>query len=130
MINHVRKSVLNDDIGLAFIYFNYKKQAEQTPINLVGSLLQQLGQDRASICVDLKSMYEDHGKKNSRPSFDEVSNALCSATNRFSQVFIILDALDECSEEDGCRDRMLKLMSRLSDNADIMMTSRPNVSIG
>lgn len=129
IIHHIQKSGLNHDIGLAFVYFNYKEQTEQTSTSLVGSLLRQLAQDQISICADLKIMYEDHKKNKSKPSFDEVSNALCSAAGRFSQVFIILDALDECSGLDGCRDKMLKLLNRLSFVANVMVTSRPNTSI-
>ena len=74
-------------------------------------------------------MYDYHQKKKSKPSFDEVSKALAAAVSCYPQVFIILDALDECSEEDGCRHRMLNELSRLTDDANIMMTSRQNVNI-
>lgn len=97
---------------------------------LVGSLLKQLAQDQVSICADLKIMFEDHKKRKLKPLFDEVSNALCSAAGHFSQVFIIFDPLDECSEGDGCRDKILKLLNRLKVFfTNIMIISRPNMCI-
>lgn len=38
-VDHLWRHVQNDDIGVAYIYCNYKTQADQTPTNLVATIL-------------------------------------------------------------------------------------------
>lgn len=113
------------NIGLGFIYCDYKHQTAQTPVNLFGGLLKQFSQERPSICNGLRGLYE--GKK--EPSLDEIAQALRTSTGIFSKVFIIVDALDECSEIKGSRTIMLEELGVLSNMANIMITSRPHVNV-
>jgi hypothetical protein len=44
-------------------------------------------------------------------------------------VFIVVDALDECSEVDGTRARLLALFRTLSNTVNLLVTSRDLTSI-
>ncbi|KAH6672607.1 hypothetical protein B0J14DRAFT_483401, partial [Halenospora varia] len=111
--------------GIAYIYCNFRRQDEQKLDGLLASLLKQLVQKHSSMPDSVKELH-DRYKKRTRPSFDELSRALHSAIALYTRVFIIVDALDECSEIDGCRKRFLAEMFDLqaTRGANLFATSR------
>src|SRR3984957_17434620 len=120
----------NDSVATTFIYCNYKEQAEQTVSNLVATLLKQIVQDRRAISDHVKSFYEDHQRREARPTLDQLTEVLISEIRTYSKVFIIVDALDECREDDGTRARLLKVLRSLPQQVNLMVTSRNLLSIG
>jgi len=95
----------NTSIGIAYLYCNYQRQ--QKPADLLMSLLKQLVQRKPSIPEDVKDLYKCHKDERTRPSLDEISQALQSVVPDYSRAFIIVDALDECQVSDRGRQRFL-----------------------
>jgi hypothetical protein len=126
VIDHLTKSARGNSIGSAYIYCNYRRQLEQTPVNLLASLLRQLAQSRSSISNEVKNLYKRHISKNSRPTLDEVSTGLHSEIGRYTRVNILVDALDECTVEDGTRRALLSKLHVLQSikTVSLMVTSR------
>lgn len=83
------------DVGIAYIYCNFRRKDEQNAEGLLAALLKQLAQGRSSLPDIVKSIYETHNANRTRPSFGEISKALKSVVTMYSRVFIIIDALDE-----------------------------------
>jgi Cdc6-like AAA superfamily ATPase len=113
-------------VGLAYIYCNFRRQQEQKPNDLLASLLKQLVQEQPFIPENVKSLYERHKDKRTRPSLDEISRALHSLVAGYSRVFIIVDALDECQGSNGDRKRFLAELFDLQarTGASLLTTSR------
>jgi Cdc6-like AAA superfamily ATPase len=111
-------------IGIAYIYCNFRRQDDQKANDLLASLLKQLAQARPSLSDAVKSLYDKHNNKQSRPSFPEISQVLQDVATSYSQVFIVVDALDECHAA-GRRD-FLSAVFELQDKcgANIFATSR------
>jgi Cdc6-like AAA superfamily ATPase len=105
-------SKFQDDanVGIAYIYCNFRRQQEQKPEDLLASLLKQLIQEKHSMPEIMKDLYKRHKKKRTRPSVEEVSKVLYSVVADFSKTFIIIDALDECQVTNGSR---MKLLSEI-----------------
>lgn len=74
----------------------------------------------------MKSLYDSHKDKRTRPSFNEISRTLQSVAALYSRVFIIIDALDESQVSDGCRMRFLSEIFNLQAEcqASLFATSR------
>jgi hypothetical protein len=76
----------------------------------------------------IKGLYEYHKDKRTRPSYNELAKALQSVIGLYARAFVVIDALDECSEAAGCRKRLLSeildLQAKLGIN--IFATSRTN----
>lgn len=116
----------NADIAVCYIYCNYKRKDEQTVENLLSSLLKQLAQNQPFIPQSLKELYDRH-TKGTKPSYDEISNALESVALQSLRVYIIVDALDECQDLGGCRTKFLSAIFKLqgrSNRVNILATSR------
>jgi hypothetical protein len=114
-----------DKTGVAFIYFSYKDGEIQTPVNLMASLLQQLVLQNPEYIPDLESLYSKHLRENTRPDVGEISELLQSIIWSFPKVFIIIDALDECSDVDDVRFILLTELRKLKSRVCLLITSRP-----
>lgn len=114
-------------IGVAYIYCNFQRQHEQKAEDLLASLLKQLTQGRSSLPGSVKSLYDAHLKKRTRPLLDEIWGTLQSVVAMYSRVFIIVDALDECQASEGYRTQFLSNIFSLQAQtlANFFATSRP-----
>ncbi|KAF3185787.1 hypothetical protein TWF788_003836 [Orbilia oligospora] len=106
-------------IGIAYLYFNFKRTNEE---NLLASLLKQLSQNQPSIPDEVKSLYREFGHK--RPPKDKIYEVLQTLLSKLSKVFIVLDALDECNPAD--RSELLTELFHLQTKCgvNILATSR------
>jgi hypothetical protein len=113
-------------IGIAYLYCNFQRQHEQKVGDLVASLLKQLTQGRSSLPDTIKSLYDSHKDKLTRPSFDEILTALQSVVTIYSRVFIIIDAVDECQVFSSCQKIFLSELFSLQAKCQVNLfaTSR------
>jgi hypothetical protein len=123
-VDYLQETVQAQDVGVAYIYCNYKARADQTALNLLTAILKQLVQDRPSIAKPLSSLYDYHVVRQTRPSLDETMSALQSIFGNYSRVYVVIDALDECAL--GDRDELLDRLHSLQSKTDLrlMATSR------
>ncbi|KAF4956485.1 hypothetical protein FSARC_11555 [Fusarium sarcochroum] len=114
-------------IGFAYLYCDFRRQDEQDIISLLASLLKQLSQTQDPLPEEVQHLYAEYKNRQKRPSPSELVEALKKAIGRHSQVYIIVDALDECPVAEGCRTRLLSEIFKLQEEAGISIfcTSRP-----
>lgn len=131
VVDYLDWSFKLEDVGLAYVYCNYKEQEGQTATNLISSIVQQLVQSHADVPEEIISLYQHHSRRQTRPMLGEWSKLLQSEVNRFSKVFIVVDALDECPN-DGTRDSFLtviKTVQKVQPSVRLSVTSRPSPTI-
>jgi hypothetical protein len=114
------------DIGIAYLYCDFRQQDQQKAQDLLAGLLKQLSQCPSSLPEKVNSLYNQHKPRQTRPLLHEISEALRSVVAIYSRVFIIIDAIDECQEAGGNRARFLKEIFNLqtSCKANVFATSR------
>lgn len=115
--------------AVVYFYFDFNDQEKQKPESLLSSLLVQLAsQCRRHVPEALKDLYTSSkdisGEKKLPPTYDRMRGTLVSLVSEFDQVYICLDALDECTN----RDRLLKLLNYILEKSlaplHILATSR------
>jgi hypothetical protein len=127
VVDHLNASFRNNkDIGVACIYLNHKEADNQTPSKLLAGLWRQLVLNR-DISSIAENLYKQHREKGTAPALEEVVNVLSSSLKEFSQVFIIIDAMDEYPELQ--REILLQQLAAMGSNVNLMITSRPNISL-
>lgn len=121
-----RRFSMGAGVGLAYIYFDFSRQREQTLDHVLASLLAQLLRGRSSIPDFIHDLSERHRKKGTRPTHDELRDALQRVMLGYERAFIVLDALDECSVESQCRSRILSeiIDVQAKTSLNILATSR------
>ncbi|KAJ7318040.1 hypothetical protein DFH08DRAFT_942666, partial [Mycena albidolilacea] len=127
VVEHLGIQFTGKSIGVACIYLNHKEVDIQTPSRLLAGLWRQLVLDR-DIGSIAENLYKQHREKCTTPSLEEVVDVLSSSLKEFSQVFIIVDAMDEYPEFQ--REILLQQLAAMGSNVNLMITSRPNISPG
>jgi len=112
--------------GVAYVYCNYKAREEQDTSKMLAAILKQLVQARPSLMEPVEWLHQQHAGRGTRPSPDEVFDALRHVVAQYSTVYIVVDALDECQDSDGTRREFLAKLGNLQagHNVCLMATSR------
>ncbi|KAK2794086.1 hypothetical protein FQN52_009168 [Onygenales sp. PD_12] len=104
VIDHLHTRFLGSmNVGVAYVYCNFRRKSDQKAEDLLASLLKQLAQGLPSVPDSLKILYAKHRNGRTRPSFKDISETLQSLVMAHSRVFVLVDALDECQMSDGHR---------------------------
>lgn len=134
-LEDVRKAGL---ASLAYYYFDFKDSQKQDRRGLLSSLLLQLSARSDVFCNTLAQMYLTYDKGSRQPSESDLIDCLKEMLSVHGQgkIYIILDALDECSNNSGMptsREEVLTLLKDLTSlrlpHVHICVTSRPEVDI-
>ncbi|PKX93970.1 purine and uridine phosphorylase, partial [Aspergillus novofumigatus IBT 16806] len=97
VINYLTRRTFEDgSLGVAYVYCNFQRKDEQTADRLLSSLLKQLSGRLPTIPGEVSNLYNQHKTDRTRPSLEEISRTLYSVAVKYSRVFILVDALDEC----------------------------------
>src|SRR5579862_3445203 len=120
IIHYLEKTFAGMNVGVAYIYCEYKGQ-DQTAINFVASLLRQLTQQLSIIPDKLMAVYKKHKDRHTHPQLGKYSSLLQLVLRGFSQVFIVIDALDEYTEDDGTRDSLLTEIRKLQPDIRLLV---------
>ncbi|TVY38473.1 Ankyrin repeat domain-containing protein [Lachnellula subtilissima] len=114
----------DESVGIAYVYFNFRRQEEQKLEILLAGILKQLIQRRHSLPESIKAFYRHHKHDQTRLSRDETRKELQSVIALYSKVYIVADALDECQDEH--RAKILSEISELQANTgfNLFATSR------
>lgn len=126
VINYLWRIRQRSGTGIAYLYCKYRKYEQQKAVDLLSVLLKQLVQNLSSVPDTVSDLYEQHQRRRTRPSLDEISRTLHSVVESYHEVFVIIDALDECLDEH--RNALLSELKSLK-NLKLMITSRPIFNI-
>lgn len=120
LIVHSLQEMFGHDasVGIACIYCNFKRQADQMIDDLLASLLKGVLQGQTNLRQDVELLYQRHKSKGSRPSTTELSDTIKAVTRDSSRIFLVVDALDECTGA-GTRARLLKEIAFLQDQMKV-----------
>lgn len=122
VIDHLETEFSSEiNIGIAYLYCNYRQQQQQRAEDLLLSLLQQLTQQQSYIPAEVKKLGERHKMKKTYPSFHEIVEVLQFTVRLYSKVFIIVDALDECQISNEVRKKFLSELFNLQANAEVSL---------
>jgi hypothetical protein len=110
-------------MGVALFYFDYRDQDNQSPTDVVASLLGQLTALKSPLPHSIMELHAQFEKQRSRPQLKALEMILLSVCRDFTQSFIVLDALNE---GDAVRHRkpFLQTLKRLeSASVRLLVTS-------
>ena len=119
------------NMSAAFFYCFFTDSKKQKVFNLVYSFLHQLAQRLFRVPSCLMDFYNQH--KNKQPQIRDLKTTLRSVLDEAEQSFLIIDALNECMNENGTRREILTFLTELSDwnlpHLHILITSRKEPEI-
>ncbi|KAJ7584503.1 hypothetical protein C8J56DRAFT_789785, partial [Mycena floridula] len=127
IIDHLR-AISGPNQAVLYIYCDYTRQSDQTPMQLLGNMLKQLVQYCPSISDHSLALYNSHSSQKTFPDVAELLTVLQTETSFYECVYIIVDALDECSEENQARELFFPTNPQglwsLPDHVHLLVASR------
>lgn len=125
IIDELKSTVSSPESPVAFFYFDYRDQGRQTPNSLLLSFLKQI----IAILPDIpRSVVDAHEKSPSNADslpLRDLEGILHEIASGLRQVYLIIDALDECDESTH-RKATIQLLDRIQQTPNIYLfiTSR------
>ena len=128
--NAVDYLIRTGDHGVAVVYCSYKASAEETAATLLGAILRQLVDARPSTGKYVEPLRTQNDKPGTRPKLEEFAKTIQSVIEDYSNVYIVVDALDECPV--ASRHQFLETLQTLQKavGLHLMVTSRPLPELG
>lgn len=125
VVDHFEDRAKTENIGVAYIYFDHGEQDQQKDVHVLACLIKQLAYQIPEVPQEIENIYTRFDSQQKTPTFKDLEPPLLSIAKRFSRVFFILDALDECHPEYG-RKKLLPSFKRMAANGiSLFLTSRP-----
>ena len=129
MIDRLCDQAKKEDIAVAGLYYDFLSQREQTTTNVMGAILRQLV-GRGDMPEDIREVFQDEKKEFGGRGLRlaDLMAMLKTTIASLRQVFICIDALDECLPKylpellESLRD-----IVRESPRTRIFLTGRPHV---
>lgn len=124
VIDFLREQAPAENYGVAHIYFNYKEQKQQRPIDVLASFVKQLAFQLKDLPQEIRNLHIKCTEAGERPTFEELYTVLITTHKSYAQTFFVCDALDECDQRSQRRE-LLSLFHCMGENGmSVFMTSR------
>jgi len=117
------------NIAVACFYADFAAREEQSPTNMLGSLLKQIVGGLERIPDEIRQMFEDHKKViGGRGLRVQEIVKMLQTTTSLQRTFICVDALDECVEghQPEVLDSLRQILEK-SENTRIFLTARRHI---
>ncbi|KAK7187899.1 ankyrin repeat protein [Paraphaeosphaeria sporulosa] len=120
-----------DDTSMvtAYFYFDFNDAQKQDPELMIRSLLCQLLQRTVAIPRGIDALFTSCKDGQRYPSMHALLEVVRLTLQEFTQVYIVLDALDECTQRLELIDMLETVAGWQLDNAHLLMTSRKERNI-
>jgi hypothetical protein len=124
VIQHFREYCKSrPDHGCAYFYFTFRDRSKQTCEALIQSLVIQLASQTTRLDVEFEKLYSQYHP--SKPQLESLVSTLRHLVSSFTEVYVIIDALDEYTEVE----KLLRTVQTFSHweipGLHLLATSRP-----
>ena len=102
-------------VGTAYFYIRYDDKESHKPPSVLGSLISQLARHNREALADVMKLYTQHQTHGFvAPDEEDLKQKLHEILQHFTEVYIMIDGLDECgSPYDADRRRLVKAIAEL-----------------
>lgn len=123
-IDYLLDTMQHSTHGVAYVYCNYKTQQEQDVCAILAAIMKQLILGRPSAIEHIDCLHQKYIDRGTKPSLDEITNALRGVLAHYPYVCVVVDALDEC--QNTTRRQFLAKLRDLQAGSDVrlMVTAR------
>ncbi|RHZ45744.1 uncharacterized protein CDV56_101206 [Aspergillus thermomutatus] len=123
----------NEAIGLAYVFCNFHQQQSQKLDSVLANILGQLIRGLYHISEEIRDFYKNYQRTQMRPRLNDIVKMLGTVSGLYSHVYVVIDALDECSNSDRMRDHLISHILDLQRdfNISFMATARfiPEITV-
>ena len=115
---------LQDSFVVIYFYFDFKDQSKQSLEAMIRSLIHQVSTQADPFPLVLLDLYNKFQKLHRQPPTQELISTLNAVFESFQQVFLVVDALDECSDQASLFQWIDVVKQLLHDHLHLLVLSR------
>lgn len=116
----------DQQVGIAYVYFDYTDRKNLTREMVAAIILKQLIKQLDTLPADLAAMHNTCDRQSTRPTFSKLIELIIVLSKEFGSILVLLDAFDECDEAQ--QDHILSLVSKMSaSEISVFITTRPHL---
>ncbi|KIX03389.1 uncharacterized protein Z518_06941 [Rhinocladiella mackenziei CBS 650.93] len=112
------------DTAVGYFYFDFNDAEKLWSGKAIRSILFQFAQQANHDLQNLKQMYQSCGNEQQQPAEDAIRSLLRDTTDRIGSKFVVLDALDECTDREDLLTFLRNLVDLKLTGLRVMATSR------
>lgn len=116
-------------MGVAYFFFDFNDPEKQLPEKMIRSILKQLSVQCPETPHVLSMLFSSCEDTDRPPILNELLEVLRQVLRSFYNVYIVLDALDECSNRQDLLEYLGRLLSWNAEHLRILVSSRPERAI-
>lgn len=126
MRDYLEENHCSGGAGIAQIYFDYKDIENQTVQRVLARIVKQLA-SQTQLQHQIETFYE--GSSKDLPSTDDLKSCILVLVREFQQVYILVDALDECAESTRSEHILAAVdhLGQQSESIQFFITSRSHL---
>ncbi|RII13199.1 hypothetical protein CUC08_Gglean004499 [Alternaria sp. MG1] len=125
IIEHMLQHCENDIQKVTvYFYFDFKDSQKQNSEAMLCSLLRQLLQCLAVAHKDVDALFLSCKNGGKQPSLHELLDVMPKVMRQFTHVYIVLDALDECTQRSELMSMLESVIGWKLDMVHLLLTSR------
>lgn len=115
--------------ALAYFYFDFQDHAKKTHSNMLRSIAFQLCSKDTTMWAELYKLHQSNNQGNSQPSDNSIEAIIFKCLGHFQNVWLVLDALDECDIRHDSLAWLQKLLKERPKSLRLLVTSRDEEDI-
>lgn len=115
---------LSSAAGVAYFFFDFRDSGKQKSGQMIRSLLAQLSSQSIESLAEVERLFVSCFDGLHQPDDEYLSSVLQAAIQAFGSVYIVVDALDECSDIDEVMDIISNISRWRLQNLHLICTSR------
>ena len=130
VVHEVRQDCrLGNKTAVAFFYFDFNDADKQKSESMIRSLITQLSEQRLDRSQELDDLYSACYDGKRQPDTDSLMKVLEKSAEEMDRTYIILDALDECSDTRELLNRIEEIQKWEHIQLHVLLTSRRHSDI-
>ncbi|KAI9878906.1 MAG: hypothetical protein M1830_010154 [Pleopsidium flavum] len=110
--------------GYAYYYFDFNDDKQQTVEGLLRSILVQLSSQRLLLPDEVQNLHDESEKHQLQPKQSSLVETFFLLVRRFRQVYLTIDALDECTERKGLLALINRIATQKPGKVNMLLLSR------
>jgi len=126
-VEHVEALCSNtSEVGYAYFYFDFNNERKQTVEGFLRSMIVQLSCQQLSLPEEVQNLYDAHIKQQQEPRLSSLIETFISLVKGFRRTYVMMDALDECSERQAMLELIAQVVARDQNlkKINLLITSR------
>lgn len=125
VVEHI-KTICNKDSQCQYIfyYFDFSDSKKQEVAGLLRSLLAQLASRDLKTLKEIERLYNQNGCGKQQPDKKSLLSILLSVLRSPLRTYLIIDALDECSQRGEMLGMLSDIYQQCSEEVNVLVTSR------